>query len=81
MWTSTFNVVKKIILISALFCSCPNLTMEEQDVPFRHILLYHFRKGKNASQAQMKLCTVNWFARFDSGDFSLKNAERFFIAN
>ncbi|CAK9824001.1 hypothetical protein ANTRET_LOCUS2239 [Anthophora retusa] len=58
--------------------------MEEQDVHFRHILLYYFRKGKNASQAQKKLCAVygnealkerqcrNWFARFRSGDFSLK---------
>ncbi|KOX70194.1 hypothetical protein WN51_05630 [Melipona quadrifasciata] len=25
--------------------------MEEQDVHFRHILLYYFRKGKNVSQA------------------------------
>ncbi|CAK9832788.1 Histone-lysine N-methyltransferase SETMAR [Anthophora retusa] len=62
--------------------------MEEQDVHFRHILLYYFRKGKNASQAQKKLCAVygnealkerqcrNWFARFRSGDFSLKNAQR-----
>ncbi|EFN85788.1 Histone-lysine N-methyltransferase SETMAR, partial [Harpegnathos saltator] len=47
-----------------------------------------FRKGKNASQAHKKLCAVygnealkerqcqNWFARFHSGDFSLKNAQR-----
>ncbi|EFN82740.1 Histone-lysine N-methyltransferase SETMAR, partial [Harpegnathos saltator] len=47
-----------------------------------------FRKGKNASQAHKKLCTVyengalkerqcqNWFARFRSDDFSLKNAQR-----
>ena len=53
---------------------------------FRHILLYYFRKGKNTSQAQKKLCAVyealkerqcrNWFVRFRSGDFSLKNAQR-----
>ncbi|EFN81530.1 Histone-lysine N-methyltransferase SETMAR, partial [Harpegnathos saltator] len=66
----------------------PNLKMEEQDVHLRHILLYYFRKGKNASQAHKKLCAVygnealkerqcqNWFARFRSGDFSLKNAQR-----
>ncbi|EFN89187.1 Histone-lysine N-methyltransferase SETMAR, partial [Harpegnathos saltator] len=47
-----------------------------------------FRKGKNASQAHKKLCAVygnevlkerqcqNWFGRFHSGDFSLKNAQR-----
>ncbi|KOX70315.1 Histone-lysine N-methyltransferase SETMAR [Melipona quadrifasciata] len=62
--------------------------MEEQDAHFRHILLYYFRKGKNASQAHKKLCAVygnealkerqcqNWFAKFRSGDFSLKNAQR-----
>ena len=55
---------------------------------FRHILLYYFRKGKNASQAHKKLCAVygnealkerqcqNWFAKFRSGDFSVKNAQR-----
>ena len=59
--------------------------MEEQDAHFRHILSYYFRKGKNASQAYKKLCAVygnealterkcqNWFAKFRSGDFSLKN--------
>ncbi|XP_078032732.1 histone-lysine N-methyltransferase SETMAR-like [Augochlora pura] len=64
------------------------MEIEEQDVRFRHILLYHFRKGKNASQVRKKLCAVygnealkerqcqNWFARFRSGDFSLKNAQR-----
>ncbi|KAK1137994.1 hypothetical protein K0M31_002485 [Melipona bicolor] len=53
-----------------------------------HFVLYYFRKGKNASQAQKKLCAVygdealkerqcrNWFERFRSGDFSLKNAQR-----
>ncbi|VDO14043.1 unnamed protein product [Rodentolepis nana] len=53
--------------------------MKEQNVHFRHILLYYFRKGKNASQAQKKLCAVyedealkerqfrNWFERFRSG--------------
>nr|XP_033203677.1 histone-lysine N-methyltransferase SETMAR-like [Bombus vancouverensis nearcticus] len=62
--------------------------MEERGAHFRHILLYHFRKGKNASQAHKKLCAVygnealkerqcqNWFAEFRSGDFSLKNAQR-----
>lgn len=62
--------------------------MEEQDAHFRHILLYYFRKGKNASQAHKKLCAVygnealkerqcqNWFAKFRSGDFSLKNVQR-----
>ncbi|EFN83700.1 hypothetical protein EAI_10236, partial [Harpegnathos saltator] len=49
---------------------------------------YYFRKGKNASQAHKRLRAVygnealkerqcqNWLARFRSGDFSLKNAQR-----
>ncbi|CAK9803100.1 hypothetical protein ANTQUA_LOCUS3582 [Anthophora quadrimaculata] len=58
--------------------------MEEQNAHFRHILLYYFRKGRNTSQAYKKLCAVygnealkerqcqNWFAKFRSGDFSIK---------
>ena len=62
--------------------------MEIPDVHFRHILLYYFQKGKNAVQARKKLYNVygenslterqcqNWFARFRSGDFYLKDAPR-----
>ena len=62
--------------------------MEFPDGHFRHILLYHFWKGKNAVQAQKKLYDVygekswierqcqNWFARFRSGGFHLKDAPR-----
>ena len=62
--------------------------MEIPDGHFRHILLYYFRKGKNALQARKKLYGVygekplterqcqNLFARFRSGDFDLKDAPR-----
>ncbi|GFU82615.1 histone-lysine N-methyltransferase SETMAR [Trichonephila clavipes] len=62
--------------------------MENQKGHFRHILLFYFRKGKNASQAHKQLCAVygnealnerqcqNWFAKFRSGDFSLKDEKR-----
>ncbi|GFW06318.1 histone-lysine N-methyltransferase SETMAR [Trichonephila clavipes] len=62
--------------------------MENQKEHFRHILLFYFRKGKNASQAHKKLCAVygdealkeqqcqNWFAKFRSGNFSLKDEKR-----
>ena len=55
---------------------------------FRHVLLYYFRKGKNAEQARKKFYDVygeeslterqcqNWFSRFRSGDFDLKDASR-----
>ena len=62
--------------------------MEIPDGHFCHILLYYLRKGKNAEQARKKLYDVfdekslterqgqNWFARFRSGDFDLKDAPR-----
>ena len=62
--------------------------MEIPDGDFRHILLYYFRKGKNAVQARKKLYDVyggkslterkcqKWFACFRSGDFDLKDAPR-----
>ena len=62
--------------------------MEIPDGHFRHILLYCVRKGKTAVQDRKKLCDVygeksltepqyqNWFARFRSGDFHLKDAPR-----
>jgi len=62
--------------------------MEDRTVHFRHILLFYFRKGKNARQACEKLRKVygddalkerqcqNWFNKFRAGDFDLKDAPR-----
>ena len=62
--------------------------MEIPDGQFRRILLYYFRKGKNAVQARKKLYDVygekslterqcqNWFAHFRSRHFDLKDAPR-----
>ena len=62
--------------------------MEIPEGHFRHILLFYFRKGKNAAQAHRKLCGVygdeylserqcqNWFARFPSGNFDVKDEPR-----
>ncbi|GFY33940.1 histone-lysine N-methyltransferase SETMAR [Trichonephila clavipes] len=53
---------------------------------FRHILLFYYRKGKNAVQARKKLTDVygegvltvrqcqNWFAKFRSGNFDVEDA-------
>ena len=61
------------------------------DIPeghFRHILLFYFRKGKNAAQAHRKLCSVyrdeclserqcqNLFAHFRFGNFDVKDEPR-----
>ena len=49
-------------------------------------MLYYFKKGKNATETQEKICTVyreeavtdrtcqKWFAKFRAGDFSLDDA-------
>ena len=51
-------------------------------------MLYYFKKGKNATETQKKICAVygegavtdttcqKWFAKFHAGDFSLDNAPR-----
>ena len=61
--------------------------MECKNEHFRHISLFYFRKGKNAGQAAKMLRDVygeealedrqcrNWFDKFRSGDFSLKDEQ------
>ena len=63
--------------------------MENQKEHYRRILLFYFRKGKNASQVRKRLCAVygdealkerqcqNWSDKFRSADFSLKDEKRF----
>ena len=62
--------------------------MEIPENHFRHILIFYFRKGKNATQAHRKLggvcgdkCLIerqcqNWFARFRFGNFDVKDEPR-----
>ncbi|CAK9833044.1 Histone-lysine N-methyltransferase SETMAR [Anthophora retusa] len=62
--------------------------MVANKVHYRHLMLYFFRKGKNATQAANKICAVygegavaertvrKWFARFKAGDFDLEDQER-----
>ncbi|EFN76009.1 Histone-lysine N-methyltransferase SETMAR, partial [Harpegnathos saltator] len=62
--------------------------MECKNDHFRHILLFYFRKGKKATEAHKEICEVygvgcitertcqNWFKKFRSGDFSLKDDQR-----
>ena len=58
------------------------LKMEEN----MHIMLYYFKKGKNATEIQKNICSVSgenavigqmcqkWFAKFCTGDCSLDDA-------
>ena len=53
---------------------------------FWHIMLYYFKKGKNTTETQKRICAVygegavtdqmcqKWFAKFHAGDFSLDDA-------
>ena len=64
------------------------LKMEGKKQHFQHIMLYYFKKGKNATETQKKICAVygesagtdqtcqKWFAKFCAGDFSLDIAPR-----
>ena len=64
------------------------LKIEEKKQHFWHIMLYYFKKGKNATETQKKICAVygegavtermcpKWFAKFRAGDFSLDSAPR-----
>ena len=52
------------------------------------MILYYFKKGKNATETQKKICAAygestvtdqtcqKWFVKFRAGDFSLQNAPR-----
>ena len=56
--------------------------MDENTQHSRHIMLYYFKKGKNASETHTQrfaLCVTDrtcqkWFAKFRAGDFSLDDA-------
>ena len=55
---------------------------------FWHIMLYYFKKGKNATETQTKICAAcgegavtnrtcrTWFAKFRAGDLSPDDALR-----
>ena len=61
--------------------------MEENTQRFWRIILYYFKKGKNTTEIQKKVCAVygktldvsdqtcqKWFVKFCPGDFSLDDA-------
>lgn len=59
--------------------------MENEEVHFRHVMAYEFRKGISVEDAHKNIAEVyldrtpsiqtiqNWFTRFRKGDFSLED--------
>ena len=60
--------------------------MEENKQHIWHMMLYYFKKGKNATEMQEKICAVygegvvidqtcqKWFVKFHVGNFSVDDA-------
>ena len=71
------------------FCVAILTLKMDENTHFWHIMLYYFKKGKNAIEIQKKrVCAVyaegtvtdqthqKWFGKFHAGDFSLDDAPR-----
>ena len=51
--------LKKDINIGEFLClSILILKMEEKKQHFRHIMVYYFKKGRNATETHKKICAV-----------------------
>ena len=65
------------------------LKMEEKRQLFQHTTLYCYKKGKNKTEMQKKICAVygegavtdqvcqKWFVKFCAGDFSSDGHQQF----
>ena len=40
------------------FCAAILILKVEENTRFRHVMLYYFKKGKNATETQKKICAV-----------------------
>ena len=81
-------IKRKFIKIGEFLYSHFNIEDGRKKQYFQHIMLYYFKKGKNAIEMQKKICAVygegavtdqtcqKWFAKFRAGDFSLDDAPR-----
>ena len=81
-------VISVCIKIGEFLCSRFNIENRGEKQHFRHIMLYYFKKGKNTTETQKKICALygegartdrtcqNWFAKFHAGDSSLDDAPR-----
>ena len=54
----TSACMKTLTKIGELLCSHLLLKMEEIKQHVQHIMLYYFKKGKNATETQKKICAL-----------------------
>ena len=53
------HALKKKIKTSEFLCVFFNVEDERKKVTFWHIMMYYFKKGKNATETQYKRCVQN----------------------
>ena len=51
-------ILKKLIKLMNFCVAFLILKMEENTQHFQHIMLYHFKKDKNTTEMQKKICAV-----------------------
>ena len=80
--------MKRVLLVSSCVKSYERLKMSEISEEIRHVMLFHYRKGYNASQTCREICAVygedavtvrtvrNWFERFRGGNLNAKDLPR-----
>ena len=83
----------KNIKIGEFLCSHFNIEDERKYATFLACSGYYFKKSKNATEMQKKICAVyregsvtdrtcqKWFAKFCAGDFLLEDAMRLRFEN
>ena len=79
-------IKKKLIKTSEFLCSNFNIEDGREKATFSHIMLYYFKKGKNVTEMQKRICAVyregavtdqtchKWSAKFHEGNFLLDDA-------
>ncbi len=87
-WHFKLHLTKKKLNSEKLKKSYSCSKMSENNEEIRYILKFLYKKGKNATQATNEICEVygddavsvrvaqQWFARFRSGNFDVKDAPR-----
>ena len=87
MWQLSYQHAFKKVAKLVTFCvAILILNMEEKKQHFQHVILYCFKKGKNATEMQKKICSVSgegavadwtchkWLVKFLARGFWLDNA-------